>query len=81
MIICHVSIARWCGAHCTADWFQSCHSKLACYMAEHYGESALAAAAEAFVTHLVENRYIGPDTPVSVGLTERNLRNIYSLVG
>jgi len=36
--------------------------------------------ASEFVNHLVENRYVGPHVPNSVGLTERNLINIYNLV-
>lgn len=34
----------------------------------------------AFVDHLIDSRYVGPSVPNSVGLTKRNLMNIYNLV-
>ena len=33
-----------------------------------------------FVDHLIDSNYIGPSVSKSVGLTERNLTNIYNLV-
>ena len=38
------------------------------------------ALANAFVDHLIDSRYVGPSVPNSVGLTKRNLMNIYNLV-
>ena len=38
------------------------------------------ALARAFVDHLIDSRYVGPNVPNSVGLTRRNLMNIYNLV-
>lgn len=38
------------------------------------------ALANAFVDHLIDSRYVGPNVPNSVGLTKRNLMNIYNLV-
>ena len=33
-----------------------------------------------FVKHLKDNKYVGPNTANSVGLTKNNLINIYNLV-
>jgi len=36
--------------------------------------------AEAFIGHLVDNRYVGPAVPSTVGITESNLKNIFNMV-
>ena len=43
-------------------------------------KGAMEALANAFVDHLIDSRYVGPSVPNSVGLTKRNLMNIYNLV-
>eukprot|EP00092_Neocalanus_flemingeri_P108624 GFUD01139505.1.p1 GENE.GFUD01139505.1~~GFUD01139505.1.p1 ORF type:complete len:1236 (+),score=447.39 GFUD01139505.1:45-3752(+) len=36
--------------------------------------------ADAFISHLVENRYVGPGVPSTVGITENNVKNIFNMV-
>ena len=36
--------------------------------------------AEAFISHLLDNKYVGPGVPSTVGITEKNVRNIFNMV-
>ena len=41
---------------------------------------SMADLAEAFITHLMEHRYLGPGVPSTVGITESNRKNIFTMV-
>ena len=36
--------------------------------------------AEAFISHLLDNKYVGPGVPSTVGITEKNVKNIFNMV-
>ena len=48
--------------------------------AEQSPEVNMESLANDFIAHLIENNYVGPNVPNAVGITDRNLINIYNLV-
>jgi len=42
--------------------------------------NSMSTVAEAFIRHLVENKYVGPGVSSAVGMTESNLKNIFNMV-
>ena len=47
---------------------------------EQLPDDSMERLANEFIEHLVDNNYVGPNVPNAVGITDRNLINIYNLV-